>query len=63
MIAATQLLSEIVNSLRNVIAPAVDQPYPVVLDMAARALGFERGGFFILPQTALSTAAPSLVEK
>jgi hypothetical protein len=28
MIASKQLLNEIVNSLRNVIAPAIDQPYP-----------------------------------
>jgi hypothetical protein len=28
MISAKQLLSEIVNSLRNVIAPAIDEPYP-----------------------------------
>jgi hypothetical protein len=28
MIAAKQLLSDIVSSLRNVIAPAIDEPYP-----------------------------------
>jgi hypothetical protein len=28
MISAKQLLSEIVHSLRNVIAPAIDEPYP-----------------------------------
>lgn len=28
MISAKQLMSEIVNSLRNVIAPAIDEPYP-----------------------------------
>jgi hypothetical protein len=28
MISAKLLLSEIVNSLRNVIAPAIDEPYP-----------------------------------
>ncbi|MBV8454346.1 MAG: hypothetical protein JOZ29_19040 [Deltaproteobacteria bacterium] len=28
MISTKQLMSEIVNSLRNVIAPAIDEPYP-----------------------------------
>jgi hypothetical protein len=28
MISAKQLITEIVNSLRNVIAPAIDEPYP-----------------------------------
>jgi hypothetical protein len=44
MISAKQLLSEIVNSLRTVIAPAIDEPYPkaqaymaaVILEFVAR---------------------------
>lgn len=44
MISAKQLLSEIVNSLRNVIAPAINEPYPkaqaymaaVILEFVAR---------------------------
>ena len=41
MILAKQLLNEIVNSLRNVIAPAIDQPYPKAqAHMAAVILEF-----------------------
>ncbi len=44
MISAKQLITEIVNSLRNVIAPAIDEPYPkaqaymaaVILEFVAR---------------------------
>jgi len=50
MISAKQLLVEIVNSLRNVIAPAIDDPYPkaqaymaaVILDFVSRQVE-ERG--------------------
>src|SRR5206468_3040516 len=50
MISAKQLLGEIVNSLRNVIAPAIDDPYPkaqaymaaVILDFVSRQVK-ERG--------------------
>jgi len=50
MISAKQLLSEIVNSLRNVIAPAIDEPYPkaqaymaaVILEFVSRQVE-ERG--------------------
>jgi hypothetical protein len=41
MILAKQLLNEIVNSLRNVVAPAIDQPYPKAqAHMAAVILEF-----------------------
>jgi hypothetical protein len=44
MISAKQLLSEVINSLRNVIAPAITEPYPkaqaymaaVILEFVAR---------------------------
>jgi hypothetical protein len=68
MIPAKQLMSEIVNSLRNVIAPAIDEPYPkaqaymaaIILEFVSRQVE-ERADIEQEKDTALAALFDDLV--
>lgn len=69
MISVKQLLQELVTSLRNVIAPAIMDPYPktqaymaaVILEFVARQVG-ERADIATSKQAALDTLFERLAE-
>jgi hypothetical protein len=69
MIPAKQLINEIVNSLRNVIAPAINEPYPkaqaymaaVILEFVSRQVE-ERGDIQQQKHSALSELFHDLVD-